>query len=326
MTISLPELCVLLFEDVEPTRPVLFRVDAGREPGLSFGHLSRCLLLSRTLRRQGRDTALLMRDLPEGVVYARNQGERVLPPTADTLRQHPARALLVDLPYDPDPELLTEARRQDLRHVYLDDTGRSHIDADVVLNTSILAHPAMYPQTRRALLGPDYFFLDPDDLAMVRRERAAPDPSYPPHVVMTFGGSDPTGLTIQALAALERCRLPIRLDVVLGPGFANIDEAQDVAARIAARVLVSPQRLLPLLQAADLVVCAGGRTLYECHALGVPVFVVASAPHEAKQILAFLERGLVMGGMVEWNEKIFTRAFASTLHMFRPKDMIKNEL
>ena len=30
--------------------------------------------------------------------------------------------------------------------------------------------------------------------------------------------------------------------------------------------------------------------------------------------------------LVEWNEKIFTRAVASTLHMFRPKYMIKNEL
>lgn len=322
MTISLPELCTLLLEDAPATGPVLFRVDAGRLPGLSFGHMSRCLLLSRTLRSQGLPTALLMRELTDGVAFARSQGERVLTPTPETLRHHPARALIVDLPYEPEPELLEEARLQGLHVVYLDDTGRACIHADVVLNTSILARPGMYPYVRRNLLGLEYFFLDAEDLSLTHRGRTNRKASRPIHAVMTFGGSDPTGLTDKALttmaalvtgAGLAQQAPALRLDVVCGPGFAGFDKVQALAAQISARVLVAPPRLLPLLAEADLVICSGGRTLYECHALGIPVLAVASTPAEAAAVGAFVERGLIRAGLPAWDTQAFTQELSRIL-------------
>jgi len=315
--LSLTELCAKLLEGAGPVKTVLFRVDAGRLHGLSFGHLSRCILLSQTLRAQGTKTALLMRDIQEGVEHARGQNERVLPPTTEVMRQENVQVLVIDLPYEPEQDVLAEARNRGMWIVYLDDTGRSHIKADLVLNTSILTEPTMYPNVSRTLLGLDYFFMNPDDLALASHSRPTPDSALPPSVVMTFGGSDPTGLTLQALAALERYRFPIRLDVVLGPGFAYIDEVQDVAARIAARVLVSPPRLIPIFQAAELVICAGGRTLYECHALGIPALAVASTPNESEHISAFLRRGLLLEGLMEWNEENFVRALNKMLHTYR---------
>lgn len=322
MTISLPELCSLLLEDPLATGPVLFRVDAGRLPGLSFGHLSRCLLLSRTLRNQGRPTALLMRELTDGVAFARSQGEQVLSPAPENLRHHPARALVIDLPYEPEPELLDEARHQGLQVVYLDDTGRPNIHADVVLNTSILARPDMYPRVRRKLLGPEYFFLDARDLSLAHRSRPNRKVSRSLHMVMTFGGSDPTGLTDKALTAMtalatEAGLIPqapdLRLDVVCGPGFASFNKVRTLAAQISARVLVAPPRLLPLLAEADLVICAGGRTLYECHALGIPVLAVASTPAEAAAVEAFVERGLIRSGLPAWDTQAFTQELSRIL-------------
>jgi spore coat polysaccharide biosynthesis predicted glycosyltransferase SpsG len=200
--------------------------------------------------------------------------------------------------------------------VYLDDTGRSHIKADVVLNTSILAEPSMYPHVPRKLLGLEHFFLATEDALLCdqhnhpEHNKTADSAKHKIHsmrVVMTFGGSDPTGLTINVLAAIKRLHLPLSLSIVLGPGFASTDEIRVIAEQIDARVLVAPQRLLPILSEADLVICAGGRTLYECATLGLPVLAVASTPEEAKSVRAFANRGLIHAGLETWDENSFTK-------------------
>lgn len=340
MTTSSPEFRDLLLEGTGTAGTILFRVDAGRAPGLSYGHLSRCLMLSRELRQRGTDTALLMGGLPDGVAYARSQGERVLPPTPDALRRTSARTLVIDLPYDPEPELLEAARSAGLLLAYLDDTGRSHIAADVVLNSSILATPDMYPLVRMALLGPEHFFMPPEDMALSRRcggratanvpcAPVAPNaPAIPsaqsspvttptsdtrPRVALTFGGSDPTGLTGKVLAALADAALPLSLTVILGPGFANESPIEPLAESLAATVVRAPERLLPILCDADLVLCAGGRTLYECTALGLPTLAIASTDNEAAVIAAFLARGMLPAGLAAWDAGLFVRTLRRIL-------------
>ncbi|MBZ2171987.1 hypothetical protein [Nitratidesulfovibrio sp. SRB-5] len=340
MTTSSPEFRDLLLEGTGTADTIFFRVDAGRAPGLSYGHLSRCLMLSRELRQRGTDTALLMGGLPDGVAYARSQGERVLPPTPDALRRTSARTLVIDLPYDPEPDLLEAARSAGLLLAYLDDTGRSHIAADVVLNSSILATPGMYPLVRTALLGPKHFLMPPEDMALSRRCRgraassvpgapAMPDsqsspvrpgrPSSPPspdtrpRVVLTFGGSDPTGLTGKVLAALEKAALPLSLTVILGPGFAAENPIEPLAESLAATVIRAPERLLPILCDADLVLCAGGRTLYECTALGLTTLAIASTDNEAAVIAAFLARGMLPAGLAAWDVGLFVRTLRRIL-------------
>ncbi|MDR3044987.1 MAG: hypothetical protein LBU75_12130 [Desulfovibrio sp.] len=338
MTTSSPEFRDLLLEGTGPAGTILFRVDAGRAPGLSYGHLSRCLLLSRGLRQRGADTALLMGGLPDGVAYARSQGERVLAPTPEALRRASVRTLVIDLPYDPEPELLEAARSAGLLLAYLDDTGRSHIAADVVLNSSILATPDMYPLVRTALLGPAHFFMPPEDAALSRRcgGRTAsnvpgapvapntpaipsaqsspvtqPTPDTRPRVALTFGGSDPTGLTGKVLATLAEAALPLSLTVILGPGFAAETPIEPLAESLAATVIRAPERLLPILCDADLVLCAGGRTLYECHALGLATLAIASTDNEAAVIAAFLARGMLSSGLAAWDAKLFMKEIST---------------
>ena len=47
------------------------------------------------------------------------------------------------------------------------------------------------------------------------------------------------------------------------------------------RIYRNPSNFLELLATQDLVICAGGRTLYECAYLGRPIVIVPSIEHEA---------------------------------------------
>lgn len=285
-----------LFDFSRVHGPVLFRVDAGRIPGLSFGHLERCAILSQGLRRAyGIRSRMFMRPLADGLARARILGEATLEyggsvPTVE------ADALVIDLPYPPEPILLDVARERGWYVAVLDDTGRDLCQSDVVLNSSVLARPEVYPRTGRTLLGPENLILEERFLAA----RHTGSGNSKPQVLLTFGGSDPTGLTVKVLNAMASMEDTFDLAVVMGPGFVERSEVRRLVSSLKEGrflVLDSPKDMLPLFTGCDLAVCAGGRTLYELHALSVPTVAVASSPLEAQAIRAFISRGWLLAGV-----------------------------
>lgn len=303
-----------LFGAGGPPARVLFRVDAGRIPGLSFGHLERCAVLSRALRREyATDCTFLMRPIPDGVERARALGEAVEIMAPDGQARAGAHALVIDLPYDPEPELLAQAGALGWTVIVLDDTGRDLCACDVALNSSVLARPDMYPRARKVLAGPRHLILDERFLAA----RHLGSGRTPPTVLLSFGGSDPTGLTVRALEAVAGLDAPFAGQVVLGPGFSGREHARQAARPLEGRrwdVLDCPPDMLSLFTGCDLAVCAGGRTMYELNALGTPMLAVASSEPEARAVEAFARLGLLRGAMSNWDARRFAELLGEALH------------
>ena len=292
------------------TRPghVLFRVDAGRVEGLSYGHLSRCHILSQWLRGNWAcAVTFLMFRTPDGIRQARNWGETVmaLDREEDLRFPPPADAVFFDLPRGPAASDLNTAVEMGLWTVVIDDGAASVERADVVLNSSILASGLSYPAGARLLLGPRYFIMpDRHDMPNHGTRKGGGIKK----VLVTMGGSDPAGLTTKIVQALSTRQWP-RADftVVLGPGFGDDTDVQRAAADFKGpmRIVRNPEDLLDLFVQSDLVICAGGRTIYELWALGVPALAVAGIRHEAEVVRAFLDRGLIKGGLTEWHPERF---------------------
>jgi spore coat polysaccharide biosynthesis predicted glycosyltransferase SpsG len=299
---------------------VLFRVDAGRREGLSFGHLSRCLLLARAVaERWGATSRFLMAPIPEGLAHARAQGAEAIPWRPGEARRRLAAAggLVVDLPGGPNPELLAAAGRRGVWTVVVDDTGQPVTRADAVLNPGVLARPESYPPGARLLLGPEYAVLPP---GLDPARRAPRRPGAPLRVLVTLGGSDPTGLTLRVLEELAARPWPgAAFTVILGPGFGEkrAGRARALAAFSAAAVelVAAPAELAPYLVAADAAVCAGGQTLYELAAAGPALVALASTAFEARVIRAFAARGLVAAGLEQWRPGAFRQALARALEL-----------
>lgn len=298
--------------DIPRLGRVLFRVDAGKVAGLSFGHLERCAVLSRQLLRAGAAaTTFLMRPLPDGLARARALGLEVALPERWPEALAGGDVLIVDLPFPPEEQVLRAARRAGAYLALLDDTGRDLLPCDLVLNSSVTAEQSMYPRAKKTLLGPAYCILE--ERYAAARHCGSGDAGSPV-VLLTLGGSDPTGLTarvLRALGTLAGTAPAGRLHVVLGPGFGDASAVEQAREKLslASQLHVSPADMLPLFTGCDLAICAGGRTLYELRALGTPTLALASAPHEARQIEAFLRRGLLQCGMIRWSEDEFLNKF-----------------
>lgn len=307
---KIKELLQLLFPASKRGDTVLFRVDAGRKRGLSFGHLSRCAILADGLKEAGVAAEFVMFETTEGMEYARSLGLTVVPYDTEDFRARcaEASAVVFDLPWglpEADMAAACDARP---RVVVIDDTNRKVNHAHAVLNTSVLAQADNYTAEADLFLGPRYFFLPPQYESVTKTAGSA---TARPRVLFTFGGSDPTGLTERVLLALaDEPDMGAELLVVLGPGFGGVAKARELCAKLPTPcdILHAPDDLLSCFLQSELVVTSGGRTLYELHVLEVPTIAIASIDHEADAIAAFAERGMLVAGLEQWDAYGFVRA------------------
>jgi len=319
---SLKEWIHLLFKDNKIPGTVLFRVDAGRTYGLSFGHVSRCLVLARVLQSECRSEIMfLMRNFPEGVNHVIRNGFKVqklpVPPDqeeresiVDAIKEYQPDMLVIDVPYkNIDTSYFSKLREQGINIVFIDDSRFIYPDVNVLLNSNILAPERMqtinnqkYISTR-PLLGADYFIFDEfleEDTIRVQ------DEAY--NVVVTLGGGDPTSLTLKVLKALlQEDWSGYAFSIILGPGYPDTNKIETLigGSREEYNVVINPANLIPFLQRCDCAICAGGRTMYELVYLKKSFLPIASAEHEAEVIEEFIRRGIIKVGLTSWDPKPF---------------------
>lgn len=322
-----------------PPKKILFRVDAGRVDGLSFGHLSRCLILAKELERSANSKILfLMRDYNEGVTHARLSGYEAKTIKASLLKNRHDNlvmkwiaetkpdCLIVDLPED-DPDAYFEyARQNKILTVCIDDSAKRSYRADVILNSSILVSRSDYRTslpTTRFLLGMDYFIMD-DYITkkhpVIKKDHIS--------VLITFGGSDITGLTENTVRSLaESSWHNVIITVILGPGFKEISSVVDASKPLGDKITIVhyPEDMRGFFLETDLAICAGGMTLYELHKIGVPSIAIASSKHEAEVIQKFANEKLILSGFREWDKQNFLKQFKHALSVISKRSQKKRE-
>jgi len=308
----LKDLIACLFEGHGIPKKVFFRVDAGRIEGMSFGHLARCHILSKALKDYWNvETSFVMRNYTEGINNALALDEKVLSIDArnsDWMRSV-TDAIIFDIPTGPLQNELNIAKEKSIWTVILDDLNNKISRANVVLNSSVLADVSVYPGNARLLMGPEYLILNEQFQEASCKGRKQNNELS---VLITLGGSDLTGLTLNVLKALTKndyCGFVF--NVILGPGFKDNGDIDKVAGCFPDKINVfrNPPDLLPFFVECNLAICAGGRTLYELNALKVPTIAISSIEHEMITIKAFKEKGMILGGLNKWDECDFLKLF-----------------
>jgi spore coat polysaccharide biosynthesis predicted glycosyltransferase SpsG len=291
------------------------RADGGGEIG--YGHLVRTGAVAEVLLDRG-----------HAVTYATTTPERVRETCPDgvataglPVRDDPdpfCRWLdgsTVDVAYaDAYPvgtDYQRSVREQRPLVVQVDD-DREPVCADAVVNGNLYASELDYQFVGGEpewYLGPDYVPLRGAVREFARREPPWRDP--PERALVTFGGSDASGLTPTAVRAFDG--MGLRVDAVVGPGFSAELEAEVRAAAAEtdadARVVRDPPDLPERMFDADLAVAACGSTTYELLALGTPMVAVPVASNQEPIGTALRERELAVVGDLPVTSEDLSKAF-----------------
>jgi UDP-2,4-diacetamido-2,4,6-trideoxy-beta-L-altropyranose hydrolase len=184
------------------------------------------------------------------------------------------------------------------RIMAIDDLANREHDVDVLVDQNWYGpdtanrYSGLLPQGCLQLLGPRYAILQSAYAPL--RERPVSPARPVRRVLVSFGGSDPTGETTKVLEALARPEFAdIIVDVVLGSRSILTQELKDIiACRSHTHLHVGLPTLADLLSKADLAVGASGSGTWERICLGVPAVVTTTTRAHSGVTRALAEAGL----------------------------------
>jgi spore coat polysaccharide biosynthesis predicted glycosyltransferase SpsG len=220
---------------------------------------------------------------------------------AALVQQFSARAVVTDS-YLYDAAYLRALHHEEVALVAIDDLARlPAYPCDVLVNPNLAGEEKLYAgraENARRLLGPRY--------VMLRREFSRHRTSVrsigtvAKRLLVTFGGVDPKNggaLALKALALLPA----LEVDFVIGAG--NI-HGDDLTAKARAlrhvRVVHDARDMAGLIMHSEMLLSAGGTTVWEAAALGAPMLLAAAAPEEASAAERLARGGLcVFLGAIE---------------------------
>jgi spore coat polysaccharide biosynthesis protein SpsF len=277
-------------------RGIFFRVDGGRSMGM--GHIVRCLWLASALRdTYDKPVSFCMAQDDIGISMVQSRGWPVLRVASEELGGVEGDALIViniiDLPGGVSAEAIRALRHRNPRSlvVLMDGTCTGRIEADLIVSPiERLPDPSSWRGFRgQRYEGPAYAIVDP---AFARVPRRVSSGVREPRVLVSMGGSDPCGLTLQALRALDGMEEPFRVTIAIGPAFLHEVELRTWLA--GARRQYESRRedsLLDVMVNSDLAVVSFGTTVYELAAAGLPAIALSITEDHAQSAEVFATYG-----------------------------------
>jgi spore coat polysaccharide biosynthesis predicted glycosyltransferase SpsG/CMP-N-acetylneuraminic acid synthetase len=298
---------------------VLFRVDGSGPVGM--GHVFRSLAIAEALRGLSRaDIAFLMSaDQTEGLVtvsragYAvRVVGDRKEETYLEHIRDFAPAILINDLPA-LDRSYLTALSHLGATTVNLvdtiDDLETTEHYAQVIV--SVMNQDRETPEGFYG--GPAYAILREHFRGREKEVREAPR-----LVLLSFGGSDPQGLTLKAARALQDLDASVEVVAVAGPAFSFRREFEALSGALPRRVPLINEagaHIAELMLEADVMVGSGGMSVYEIAALGTPGIILGQNAREDARMRDFAAHGTVeyLGLGTEVDEGVLASAVAGLL-------------
>lgn len=277
-----------------PTPPgnpvILVRADATRAIGT--GHAMRCLAVAEALGERGYRCRYAMVEAMPGILARLGDcgietaalpgpasGAEDLAATLALARRQSAAAIILD-GYHFAAAYRAGLRRSGLPILTWHDGPEpiAALHADLVVDTTPDRGPESYRPANpgaRLLLGRSYI-----PIRSEIRRRIGADRRSDGTILVTFGGSDPLGLTAPVASALLNAA-EVRLTVVAG-ALADSSAAETLAARFPDRLRleINAASMGELMAEARLAITAGGGTVAELAALGVPSVVVGVADNQ----------------------------------------------
>jgi spore coat polysaccharide biosynthesis protein SpsF len=278
---------------IEPRPTALIRCDASGRIG--YGHIVRCVALAEQIQRDWKwRTIFAIAEDADGIRFAIQRGLTVeaLPENIDLegeglwllmlVEKYKASALVLDVRSELSRESVNVIRETGTLIVSIDDISQRRLEADFAFYPPIPQVGKMNWENFDGQLNSGWqWILMPMQFA----EQAIKTNAHHierPSILITMGGSDPEGLTLKVLAAIDSMNEKFTTRIVIGAAFMHNDELLKLlsTAQRSYEIIRSPLSMASVMAEADLAISSFGATAYELACMGVPaIYLCLSADH-----------------------------------------------
>ena len=284
---------------------IYIRADANRCIGV--GHIMRCMSIADAIKKIGEKVCFLVAD-ENGRALVEQRGfscivlhtdwrqlEQELPSVKELLKKEGINGILIDSYYVTEKYLSTLQKYRKV--IYIDDMNKFLYPCDILINYSVYAEDISYRSSylhTKLLLGCQY--------APLRREFA----DIPPkrirkkgeHILVLTGGSDPYHFALrfvkEGIERWKRKEERLQFYIICGKYNVDIAELQEIGEQYQEVIIYKhTENLAAIMKDMDIAISAGGSTLYELCACGVPTITYQFADNQEKNVRKFDEIGLM---------------------------------
>lgn len=290
---------------------IFIRVDGGKN--LGYGHLYRSIAIAQNIHSHdvyfvtknsgefsmGR-SFLSQHHYPIIEVESNNHFLDLL----DTLKPD----IVINDILDTEKEYIEGLKKYGCFVVNFEDLGEGNLLADVVIND---LYPDLFPQENH-WYGVEHAILNPN----FEMANARPEPGGDVgNILLAFGGTDPSGLTKKALKALIHIGYEGKVTVVIGPGYSNKEEVENVSGQLPgdSEIYQDVKNMAALMKKADLALTSAGRTVTELMTMGVPTIAMCQNMREMRHNHASSSFGVVNLGL---GESVTPEVLGNHINMF----------
>ena len=236
----------------------------------------------------------------------------------EILKNHNARLIIVDR-LDCDPKWMLELKKSGAQIVTFDDCGSTESLADVAINAILSAQ-----DSKHAFSGYDYLLLSTKDLIGSYKFKKKVS-----KVIATFGGFDYRNLNEFFLNSLInfgkniKTKGTIKIEIIVGHGVSLSDNLWTSKVNLIKKqgcfeinLLKSPNDFYKKILEADILITAGGLTVFEALSMGIPTIALPQYEHQLKTIQYLAKLGGVLQGDSEigLNQQDFMRILSGLIN------------
>jgi len=290
---------------------IAIRVNGGKNIG--FGHVYRALAISQNIHSH--DITFVTSsetDFSPGREFLKRQNYPMIEIDSDDFFINQLDELKPDIVIndilDTDINYIDELKKRGIFVVNFEDLGEGNRHADIVIND---LYPAIYPKenhwygVEHSILNPNFEMVEPRNEPIGKVE----------HILLAYGGSDPSNLTEKAIKAIQLTGYDQAVTVVVGPGFESLDQINEYAGQIKGKfkILKSVDNMALLMKQADLALTSAGRTVTELMTVGVPTIAMCQNMREMRHNHASSNFGVVNLGL---GQSITPEVLAKHIEMY----------
>lgn len=300
---------------MEATPILLYRADSGHSIGL--GHIVRAKNICGELSKKG-IIPIIITCSPQNIVknlhslgfkvitLSENTGH--LNAIIETLRKTNATILINDI-LDTDEEYSRQLKTQGIQLIHFDDLGQGRCYADILIDANLPPTKQALEETQLQLFGKDFMAIDSRLAPFHDCEKTIPKTAR--KITVSFGGSDPRGLSQWILDNNSELFAPFDITVVVGNACKNTAEIAETCNRYGYTFIHNTDAMPELLFSSDLAIISGGITLYEAACAGTPSLVIPQVEHQYTIAKHFEHLGITLCPFAhdELKPRLFELAF-----------------
>ena len=270
--------------------------------GVCLGHIMRMLTLADALSNKG-ITVYFASCTEEGIAYLKHAGYEVI--KIDNLNYKKIAELGKEIGVDGvivDKFGFTYEQHQLLVNeigylVHIDDFMYNG-PANLVINSTIDQPPANVERYSRWLCGGKYALIRKQFSRTLERHHKL----IPEKLLLTTGYCDPVNFHLRAIKLIGQVYPNLEIHLVVGGGFTTINDLESLRKKTRLILHTNVTDMSGLMYDCDMAVSAGGTTLYELSATGLPTVAISLYDNQIDNLRRVAKNGCVLS--LGWHEGV----------------------